>query len=502
MLKFFDTTLRDGEQSPNCSMNNEEKLEIATQLERLKVDVIEAGFAVCSHNDFQSIEDIAKKIKNCTICSLARALPKDIDLAYDSIKNAVSPRIHTFLATSPIHMQHKLKMTEDEVVERTFNMVQYAKKLVSDVQFSCEDATRSNLKFLSKVVQTAIKAGATVINIPDTVGIATPQEIETIITYLKQNTDVASVELSLHCHNDLGLAVANSLAGIRCGVNQIECTINGIGERAGNAALEEIAMALKTKNDFYNISFNLDTQQIYRTSKTVYSILGIKAPLNKAIVGANAFAHESGIHQHGLMEDKATYEIIAPEDIGINKDTIVLGKHSGKHAFAKRLEELGYSPTDAELEHLFEIFKDICDKKKDITDQDIEAIVNNKKFTIKKGSYKLLKYNVNSSNFTTASCVITLQNGDNTLEEVSIGDGPIAAAYNAIDKIVNCQGHSLENYAINSISNGKDALCEVIIKLKFNGRTFTGRGLSTDIIESSILAYLNGMNKILEEKDL
>lgn len=499
-IKIFDTTLRDGEQSPGCSMNIEEKIEVARQLERLKVDVIEAGFAISSQGDFESIVNVAKVIKNCTIASLARALEKDIDAAYNSLKGATSPRIHTFLSTSPVHMQYKLRMTPEQVLERTAFMVAYAKKYLSDIEFSAEDATRTEPEFLVKVVQTAIKAGATVINIPDTVGYTTPQEMSELIAYLKNNVpDMDKAEISVHCHNDLGMGVANSLAAVKAGASQVECTVNGLGERAGNAALEEIVMALQTRQDLYNVTCGIDTTQIYKTSRLVYNIIGATTPMNKAIVGANAFAHESGIHQHGVLAEKTTYEIMTPESIGLKTNNMVLGKHSGRHAFEDRLKDLGYDFTGDEINRYFEKFKELCDKKKTCTDNDLVAIVNDT-LVNKRGAYMLESYEIRTGNQKSASCVVKLKDTeqDKFVIEVAMGDGPIDAAYNAIDKLVVINGHSLENYNINSVSDGKDALGEVVVKVKHQGQISTGRGLSTDILESSILAYLNGINKILE----
>ncbi len=497
-IKIFDTTLRDGEQSPGCSMNLEEKIEVARQLERLKVDIIEAGFAVSSKGDFDSVMNIAKTVKNSVVTSLARALENDIDVAYNALKYAVSPRIHTFISTSPVHMQYKLRMSPEQVLEKTAAMVAYAKKYMSDIEFSAEDATRTEREFLARVVQTAINSGATVINIPDTVGFVTPNEMFDLIHYLKCNVpNIDKAEIAVHCHDDLGLAVANSLAAVKAGASQIECTVNGLGERAGNAALEEIVMALHTRKQLFDVQCGIDTTQIYKTSRLIYNIIGVTPPMNKSIVGANAFAHESGIHQHGMLADKSTYEIMSPESIGLKKNNMVLGKHSGRHAFEERLLELGYEFNPEQVNDYFLKFKELCDKKKDVGNKDIVAIVNNK-MTHKVGAYELERFDVHASNQNSATCVVTLKKEGILLEEVAIGDGPINGAYNAIDKIVGTDDYSLEGYAIHSISEGKDALGEVIVKIKFADKIITGRGLSTDIIESSILAYVNGINKILE----
>ncbi len=499
-IRIFDTTLRDGEQAPGCSMNLKEKIEVARQLERLGVDIMEAGFAISSPGDFESVRTIAESVKNMTVASLSRALEKDIDASYEALRNAVSPRIHVFLATSPVHMQYKLKKTPQQVLEQTKYAVAYAKKKMSDVEFSCEDATRSEFPFLAQVVSAAIDAGATVVNVPDTVGFSTPEDIAAMIEYLKENCEnLHRAELSLHNHNDLGMAVANTLAGIRAGATQVECTINGLGERAGNASLEEIVMALRTRRSYYDAETRIDTTQIYRTSRLVYGIIGMSVPLNKPVVGVNAFLHESGIHQHGVMAERTTYEIMTPESIGLNKNRMVLGKHSGKHAFEERLSELGYKLDESQIAEFFEQFKGLCDKKKVVSDRDIEAIVD-AKITARGGELELERFTVHAGNHATASCVVRLKKGDEVIEEVALGDGPIDAAYNAIDKCVGFNGYKLEDYAIHSISEGKDALGEVIVKLKNGDDTVTGRGLSTDIIESSILAYINGLNKILETR--
>jgi 2-isopropylmalate synthase len=495
-IKIFDTTLRDGEQAPGCSMQLDEKIEIAKALEKLKVDIIEAGFAVISPGDFESVKSVAQIIKDCTVASLARAVKKDIDAAYEAVKVAVSPRIHTFLATSPLHMQYKLKMTEDRVLEVIKESVSYAKKYVGDVEFSAEDAMRSEPAFLAKAVFTAIEAGANIVNIPDTVGYATAADMINMLTYLKQNVkNIDKAEISVHCHNDLGMAVANSLAAVTAGATQIECTMNGLGERAGNAALEEIVMALNTRKNYFGGQSRIDTTQIYRTSRLIYNILGIKPPLNKAIVGANAFAHEAGIHQHGVMANRETYEIMTPQSIGLPTNKMVLGKHSGRHAVEDRLKELGYTLTKEELDSVFESYKDLCDKKKVITDIDLEALLKHKK--IETEGYKLIRFTVNSGNYVTGNAVVKLSLNDKTFEEVAIGDGPIDAAYKAIDKIIKGNKRSLENYSIHSVTEGKDALGEAVVKVKSGDDYVTGRGLSTDVIEASILAYINAVNKLI-----
>lgn len=501
-IKIFDTTLRDGEQSPGCSMNLREKIEVAKYLERLRVDVIEAGFAISSPGDFESVKAIASNIHDCTVASLARASQKDIDAAYEAVSCTTSPRIHLFLATSPLHMQYKLRMTPDEVVERTREMVAYAKKYCSDIEFSAEDATRSEPEFLAKVLSAAVSSGATVLNVPDTVGYATPNEMKNLIEYLIKNVDGSEkVEFSVHCHNDLGMAVANSLAGISGGATQIECTVNGLGERAGNTSLEEVVMAMNTRADNYAALPRIDTTQIFRTSKKVYDIIGQTAPINKPIVGKNAFAHESGIHQHGVLANKQTYEIMTPESVGIKNNKIVLGKHSGKHAFEQHLLSMGYELSTDELESLFEEFKKLCDKKKQVNDFDIEALLSQKNVE-ETAAYTLDRFDVHAGNHTTATSTMRLKFKDKVIEDVSLGDGPVDAAYNAIDKIINPPEHTLDTYNIRAVSEGKDTLGEVLVKLKTaDNRIYNGRGLSTDIIEASILAYLNAVNKLPEVAD-
>jgi len=496
-IKIFDTTLRDGEQTPGVSLNVAEKLQIAKQLEKLKIDAIEAGFAIASPGDFEAIKTIAENVKDCTIVSLARAIEKDIDRAYEALKNAQSPRIHTFIATSDIHMKYKLKMSEDEVLERAVAMVKYAKKYVSDVEFSCEDATRSRIEFLIKVFEAVIKAGATVINIPDTVGYTTPDEMKRIIKALRENvTNIDKVEMSVHCHNDLGLAVANTLAAAQEGVIQLECTINGLGERAGNASLEEIVMALKTRKDFYNIDVDIDTTQIYRTSKLVSSLTGIFVQPNKAIVGANAFAHESGIHQHGVLSERTTYEIIDPMSIGLPKNKMVLGKHSGRHAFEERLRELGYTDlTKEEIDKAFEKFKVVADKKKVVLDKDIEALLEQKTLNIPE-TYELIKFQIISGNDLISTASVKIKAGEEEFEEAATGDGPVDAIFKAIDRITNIQ-IELDDYSIKAVTQGKDALGEVTVRVRKDGKAFLGRGLSTDILEASAKAYINAINKML-----
>ncbi len=499
-IVIFDTTLRDGEQSPGCSMNLKEKIEVARCLERMKVDIIEAGFAISSPGDFESVKTVAETVKDCTVASLARATEKDIDTAWDAVKEAVSPRIHLFLATSPLHMEYKLKKTPEQVLEAAAAMTAHAKKYCSDVEFSAEDATRSDWDFLVKVVDAVIRAGATTVNIPDTVGYTTPTEMRDLIAYLREKVpDSDKAVFSVHCHNDLGLATANSLAGVLGGARQIECTINGLGERAGNTALEEVIMAMRTRPALYPFTTRIDTMQISRASRTVYNIIGQTAPLNKPIVGRNAFAHESGIHQHGVLANKQTYEIMTPEALGIQTNNIVLGKHSGKHAVEDRLRELGYSLSKEELLACFEEFKDLCDKKKNITDADLEAIAEHcirSEDEEDVNGYKLNWFSMHTSNFTTATCTVNLEKDGEKYEDVCLGDGPIDAAFNAIDSIVKPAPHTFDIYNIHSVSQGKDTLGDVTVKLISEGRTYTGKGLSTDVMEASIVAYITAVNKL------
>lgn len=496
-IKIFDTTLRDGEQSPGCSMNLAEKLQVASQLERLGVDIIEAGFAISSPGDFESVKSIAELVKNCSVASLSRALEKDIDCAWEAVKNAADPRIHTFIATSPVHMEYKLKMTPEQVIERTAAMVKHAAKYTSNIEFSCEDAMRSDPDFLVRVCDAAIKSGAKVLNIPDTVGYTTPNEMRAMIEYLIKNVpDSDKVEFSVHCHNDLGMAVANALGGVLGGALQIECTVNGLGERAGNTSLEEVVMAMCTRPDLYGELPCIDTRQIYRTSKLVYNIIGQSAPHNKPIVGANAFAHESGIHQHGVLANKSTYEIMTPESVGIQKNQMVLGKHSGKHAFSERLKELGYELSDDQIVDAFGRFKELCDKKKTVTDGDIEALVTNTE--VVDGKYKLVSFDVKTMGKVGVCSSICLKHEDEFFEEKSLGDGAIDALYAAIDKIVQPPEHVLDKFNISAVSEGRDTLGEVTLKLNSQGKSYSGRGLSTDIIEAGIMAYLNAINKLMQ----
>jgi 2-isopropylmalate synthase len=499
-IMIFDTTLRDGEQSPGCSMTIPEKLRMARQLEKMGVDVLEAGFAIASEGDFQAIKTISDTLKDTSVASLARALPKDIDRAYDSIKGGVAPRLHTFIATSDIHLQHKLKISRDQAIEAAVAAVKHAKSLLSDVEFSAEDATRSDWNFLSQIVEATIAAGATTVNIPDTVGYTTPEEYFELISHLKNTVpNIEQARISVHCHNDLGLAVANSWAAIRAGADQVECTVNGIGERAGNAALEEIVMAMHTRRDIMDVDCNIITQEIARSSELLSTITGVKVQPHKAIVGANAFAHESGIHQHGMLNERTTYEIMTPESVGIRKTKLVLGKHSGKHALKDRIKELGYEVQGQEFEKIFEQFKALCDRKKTIYDEDLEALLASK-FDESAKHYRLQRFVINTGNEMTSTAAVVIDHEGEIVEKVAIGDGPIDAAYQAIRKVIPAEIRLIE-YNIDAVTGGGDAQGEVRLKLEINGESVSGRGVSTDIIESSIKAFLHGVNRWEQRKE-
>lgn len=497
-IKIFDTTLRDGEQTPGVNLNISEKLEIARQLARLGVDVIEAGFAIASPGDFDAIKAVSENVKGVTVASLCRAVEKDIDRAWEAVRNAERPRIHTFIATSDIHMKYKLKMTEEEVLERAVAMVKYAKRFCGDVEFSAEDASRTKPEFLYRVMEEVIKAGATVINIPDTVGYAAPVEFGRLIKGLKENVkNVDKVDISVHCHNDLGLAVANTLAAMENGATQLECTINGLGERAGNAALEEIIMGINTRKDYYGIAHHIDTTQIYRVSKLVSSLTGVAVQPNKAIVGGNAFAHESGIHQHGVLSEKSTYEIMTPESVGLPQNRMVLGKLSGRHAFEERLKELGYSLSQGDIITAFEKFKSLADKKKVVLDRDIEALVEEKVSEVPE-IFELDSFQINSGNRVIATATVSLKRNGVMVTEAATGDGPVDAAFNAMERGVGFS-LTLESYGLKAVTEGKDALGEVTVRVSRDDRMFVGRGVSTDIIEASVKAYLNAINRVISE---
>ncbi|MDU4910746.1 2-isopropylmalate synthase [Clostridium baratii] len=495
-IYIFDTTLRDGEQTPKVSLNPKEKLEIAKQLESLGVDVIEAGFPMASNGDFEGVKLIAENIKNSTINALARANKKDIDRAYEAIKSANKKRIHIFIATSELHMKYKLKMTREEVIDRVKTMVKYAKKLVDDIEFSPEDGSRSDKEFLYKVLETAIESGATVLNIPDTVGYSTPKEFGELIKGIKENVKgIENVIISVHCHNDLGLAVANSLAAVENGATQVECAINGLGERAGNTALEEIVMALKTRGDIYNVYTNIKTENIYRVSSIVSHFSGVNVQPNKAIVGKNAFLHESGIHQHGVLENRETYEIMTPESVGFKTSNMILGKHSGRHAFEERVKELGCNLDDIKLNEAFKKFKDLADKKKEVSDKDIEALIYHGTVNVE-DKYKLINFTVTTCNKMSSTATVNITYDGKDIEEAACGDGPVNALYNAVERAIN-KKLVLKDYNINAITSGADALGEVIVKLSYEDKNIIGRSVSTNVIEASIMAYMNALNKIV-----
>jgi len=492
---IFDTTLRDGEQSPGASLNNKGKLEIAYQLEKLGVDVIEAGFPVSSPGDFEAVKLVAKSIKKTSVCGLARAVKKDIDAAYNAVKYAKKPRIHVFLATSKIHMQYKLKKAESEILKAAIWAVKYAKKKVCDIEFSPEDASRTDKRFLYEVVEAVIDAGATTVNIPDTVGYATPYEFGALIKSIRENVpNIHKAVISVHCHNDLGLGVSNSLLALLNGARQVECTVNGLGERAGNASLEEIAMALATRKDVFKIGTKINTKEIYKTSRLVSKLTGIPVQPNKAIVGGNAFRHEAGIHQDGLLKEKTTYEIMRPEDVGFGETKIVLGKHSGRHALKARLKNLGYKLTDKEIEKAFERFKKLADKKKEVFDEDLLTIVEDELGTVQE-IYKMVNFYIMSGNKVTPSATVTLKHKGKNLVANSTGDGPVDACYKAIEKIVDKKPKLLD-YNLNAVTAGKDALGEVSVRMKLGKEVVSGRGASTDVIEASVKAYLNALNRL------
>ncbi len=505
-IKIFDTTLRDGEQSPGCSMNLGEKLEMAAQLEELGVDVIEAGFAVSSPEDFESVRQIADVLQKTTVASLARATKSDIDTAFDAVQKAKKPRIHVFLASSDIHLQHKLHMTREEMLRQTGEMVRYAKTLVEDIEFSAEDASRTDWEFLARVYETAIANGATVINVPDTVGYVTPQEMYDLIAYLKENVKgIEKAEISVHCHDDLGMAVANSLAAVRAGATQVECTVNGIGERAGNASLEEIVMALRTRQSYYQAAAGVDTTKIYKTCKKLSAITGVPIGPTKAIVGANAFAHEAGIHQHGVLNDRLTYEIMTPESVGISHNTMVLGKHSGRHAFEEKLKSLGYALSSEALSEAFSAFKKLADLKKNVTDLDLEALLSGAAKMKIEEIYALESYVVNTSSVNSASAMVKLgvvESGQKKIVEgTGIGAGPVNAALSAIDAVTG-KDYTLENFSIQAVTEGDDALGEVVVRLKNSAGTIvSGRGLNVDIIGASLAAYVNALNRMESRMD-
>lgn len=496
---IFDTTLRDGEQSPGCSMTLPEKLRIARALADLGVDIIEAGFPVASKGDWESVNTIAREVQGPVIAGLARCNAEDIDLCWKAVKDAAKPRIHVFLATSAIHRQYKLNMAKEEIIKTAVAGVRHARALCADVEFSTEDASRTELEFLAEVVEAVVAAGATTINVPDTVGYAVPEEYGEIFRYLKKNVrGIDPVVLSVHCHNDLGMAVANSLAGVMGGARQIECTINGIGERAGNAALEEIVMAMRVRDQFYGLHTNILSQKLYPASRLLSSITGMPIPRNKAIIGENAFAHESGIHQHGVLKNASTYEIMRPQDVGLNRNSLVLGKHSGRAAFRDRVTTLGFELTDGELNRVFEDFKALADTKKELFDGDIEALV----LRLAHGTHlaaahwELGTMWTSATSGAQASAVVRVKHSDGReFEQGATGDGPIDATFKAIE-VATGVAPKLTKFEVRSVSEGEDAQGEAMVTVEYNERTYRGSSLSTNIIESSARAFLDTINQI------
>lgn len=495
MIRIFDTTLRDGEQSPGASMNVEEKLMIAKQLARLGVDIIEAGFAYSSPGDFEAVRRIALEVEGPVVCSLARARPEDITRASEALKGAPRVRIHTFLSTSDIHLKHQFRMTREDAKKRAVEMVQLARTYVDDVEFSPMDASRSDPAYLCEVIEAVIAAGAGTINIPDTVGYAVPQEFGGLIKRIKDTvSNSGQAVISVHCHNDLGLAVANSLAAVVAGAGQVECTINGIGERAGNTSLEEIVMGLRTRRDWYGADTRVVTEEISKTSRLVSKITGMVIQPNKAIVGANAFAHTSGIHQDGLLKDKTTYEIMRPESVGLEQVKLVMGKLSGRHAFRQRLEDLGYKLTEDEVNHAFERFKRLADQKKEIYEEDLEVIISEE--VAKMSERVVLKsFQVESGTNKTPKATVELEIDGKAVSHSGTGDGPVDAVYRTIAAMTQTKSKLLM-FGVNAITGGTDAQGEVSVRLEEDGRTVSGHGADTDIITAAARAYLNALNKL------
>ena len=496
-LIIFDTTLRDGEQSPGASMTNEEKMRIAKQLERLKVDVIEAGFPASSNGDFAAVKAIANAIKDSTVCALARANENDVRRAGEALKGAKSGRVHTFIASSPIHMQMKLRMTPDQVLEQAVKSVKWAREYTDDVEFSPEDAGRSDTDFLCRLIEAAINAGANTINIPDTVGYTTPWQFGALIATLRTRVPNSGKAVwSVHCHNDLGMAVANSLSAVMHGARQVECTVNGLGERAGNASLEEIVMAVKTRKDVFPCSTRIDTTQIVPASKLVSGITGFPVQPNKAIVGVNAFAHESGIHQDGVLKHRETYEIMRAEDVGWGANKLVLGKLSGRNAFKTRLTELGIDlGSEDAINHAFARFKELADKKGEIFDEDLHALASDEQITPEREHYRLIALKVVSETGEVPSARVTLASGEAEQTVQTRGDGPIDATFRAIELMVHSKAKMLL-YSVNAITTGTDAQGEVTVRLESEGRIVNGLGADTDILVASAKAYVNALNKL------
>jgi len=498
---IFDTTLRDGEQAPGCSMTLDEKLRVGAALHELNVDVIEAGFPAASLGDFDAVQAISESIKGPTICALARCNETDIERAWEAIKCAKQARLHVFVATSQIHREHKLQMAKEEILKNAVAGVKLARSLCKNVEFSPEDASRTELEYLLEVVEAVIEAGATTVNIPDTVGYTVPDEFFQVFSHLRENVPgIDNVILSAHCHDDLGMAVANSLAAVRAGARQVECTINGIGERAGNCSLEEIVMALKTRKAYFGVTTEVKTERLYPTSRIVETVTGMHTPKNKAVVGENAFAHEAGIHQHGMLRHHTTYEIMLPEDVGISRSNLVLGKHSGRHAFRQRVEQLGFQLDDIELNRCFNEFKALADRKKDMYDQDIEAIIMNTDVG-KTGPWVISELYITAGSGSVASATLKLSHIDGSeIREAAVGDGPVAAAFTALEKATGIILH-LKNFEVRGVSVGDDAQGEVTVTVEYNNQSFRGHALSTDIVESAAVAYLEAINRVLRRQD-
>jgi 2-isopropylmalate synthase len=496
---IFDTTLRDGEQSPGASMTLEEKLEVAALLDEMGVDVIEAGFPIASNGDFEAVTEIAKRVKRATVAGLARAGQKDIDRAGEAVKHAVNPRIHTFISTSPVHMKHKLQMEPEKVLELVTASVTRARNWVADVEWSAEDGTRTEMDFLCRCVEAAIKAGATTINIPDTVGYTVPEEYALLFRTVRERVPNADKAIfSVHCHNDLGMAVANTLAGLQGGARQIECTINGIGERAGNAALEEVVMALKTRADVYNFACGVETTMLTRASKLVSAVTSFPVQYNKAIVGRNAFAHESGIHQDGMLKNAETYEIMTPESVGVSKTSLVMGKHSGRHAFREKLKELGYELGENAMEDAFKRFKDLADRKKHVYDEDIEALVDDEIVT-SHDRIKVVALTVIAGTQGPQLATLTLDVDGQHQTVQSTGNGPVDATFNAIQAIVPHHAR-LELYQVHAVTEGTDAQAEVSVRLSEDGKSVTAKSADPDTLVASARAYLGALNKLLVKR--
>jgi len=494
---IFDTTLRDGEQSPGASLNTAEKVEIAHALEFLKADVIEAGFPITSPDDFEAVNQVSKDLRDTTVCGLARAVEKDIAAAAEALEPARKPRIHVFLATSAIHRQHKLHKAKAEIIRLAVEGVTLAKSFVEDVEFSPEDASRTEPDFLAEVVAAVVDAGATTVNIPDTVGYAVPEPFAELIRYLLENVgNIGKTIISVHCHNDLGLAVPNSLAAVKAGARQVECTINGLGERAGNAALEEIVMTLKTRGDYFGTRTGVVTSRLVPTSRLVSTLTGLSVQRNKAIVGENAFAHEAGIHQDGMLKERTTYEIMNPEDVGAKATTLVLGKHSGRHALRSRLEDMGFTLADEQLDDLFVRFKTLADKKKEVYDEDLAAMMEELLATAP-DLFELVSFQISSGNelVPTATVRIRLRGSDEIQCDAATGDGPVDAIYNCISRITGIEA-TLLDYRIRAVTVGRDAQGEVTLRVASDNVTANGRAVSTDILEASALAYTRAINRI------